>query len=60
MGGRANLGVVGSHLSKLLPDFDSRNYGFQKLSELMEKIPSIRVDREKTNAGMQVIYVARK
>ena len=37
---RANLGTVGAHLQKLLPDFDSRNYGFQKLSDLVERIPT--------------------
>jgi uncharacterized LabA/DUF88 family protein len=59
-GGRANLGTVGTHLIKLLPDFDARNYGFRKLSDLVEKVPTLRVVREKTTGGTQVIYVARK
>ena len=33
--GRANLGRVGGHLAKLAPDFDARNYGFARLSELV-------------------------
>jgi hypothetical protein len=53
--GRAHLGAVGLYLSKLLPDFDSRNYGFQKLSELVEHIPSLSLKREN-----QAIYVSRK
>ena len=34
--GWAHLGVVGSNLTKQAPDFDSRNYGFSKLSDLLE------------------------
>ena len=35
--GWATLGPVGSHLTKNNPSFDSRNYGFSKLGELMRK-----------------------
>lgn len=35
--GWANLGGVGSLLSTWMPDFDARNYGFKKLSELVVK-----------------------
>lgn len=58
--GRAHLGAVGSHLIKLLPDFDSRNYGFSKLSDLVEKIPTLVLSRENAGRGTQVIYVQRK
>jgi uncharacterized LabA/DUF88 family protein len=58
--GRANLGTVGNHLLKLLPDFDPRNYGFRKLSELVERTPSLTLIREKTPGGMQVLYVERR
>ena len=58
--GRANLGAVGNHLLKLLPDFDPRNYGFRKLSDLVEKNPSLRLVREKTASGTQVVYAERK
>jgi uncharacterized LabA/DUF88 family protein len=34
--GWAHLGVVGSILTKKEPDFDSRNYGYSKLSDLLE------------------------
>ena len=59
-GNRAHLGAVGSHLLKLLPDFDARNYGFQKLSDLVEAIPNYRIVREKTAGGNQVAYVERQ
>ncbi|MDB5472870.1 MAG: hypothetical protein JWP99_173 [Devosia sp.] len=32
--GHANLGQVGSHLAKQSPDFDARNFGFARLSDL--------------------------
>jgi hypothetical protein len=58
-GGKAHLGAVGSHLIKLLPDFDARNYGFSKLSDLVEKIPTLSVTRQTVGRGTQV-YVQRK
>ncbi len=40
---RANLGAVGLHLQKLLPEFDSRNYGFMKLSDLLSTIRTVKL-----------------
>ena len=40
---RAHLATVGNHLQKLLPEFDSRNYGFKKLSDLLSKIPTVKL-----------------
>ena len=34
--GWADLGAVGSHIAKQVPEFDPRNYGFARLSELVE------------------------
>jgi hypothetical protein len=34
--GWANLGGVGTHIAKQLPDFDARDYGFTRLSEVVE------------------------
>jgi uncharacterized LabA/DUF88 family protein len=34
-GGWAHLGAVGSIITKKAPDFDSRNYGYSKLSDLL-------------------------
>jgi hypothetical protein len=34
----ASLGGVGSSLTKLMPDFDSRNYGYARLSDLVKAI----------------------
>jgi uncharacterized LabA/DUF88 family protein len=42
----ASLGLVGTHLSKLMPDFDSRNYGYGKLSDLLEAIGLFELSRK--------------
>jgi hypothetical protein len=41
-----SLGGVGSQLLNLAPDFDSRNYGFPKLSGLVASIDSLEVTGE--------------
>ena len=43
--GRANLARVGAHLAKQSPDFDARNYGFPRLSELVEASGTVEVER---------------
>ncbi len=42
----ASLGGVGSNLSKLMPDFDSRNYGYARLSDLVKAINIFEVLRK--------------
>ena len=39
----AALGGVGSHIGKILPAFDARNYGFKKLSELVRSLKYVEV-----------------
>ena len=34
--GWADLGRIGSYIAQQLPEFDSRNYGFARLTDLME------------------------
>ena len=43
--GWAQLGTVGSAMNKLAPDFDSRNYGYGKLSDLVKAIGLFDVER---------------
>ncbi len=38
--GWAHLGAVGSYLTKIRPDFDSRLYGHRKLSDLLKRHPN--------------------
>ena len=59
--GWAFLGDVGSLLQKKQPNFDSRNYGFQKLTPLIKSIPNFQVERRFTSKGhMKLIYVKIK
>src|SRR6185437_3580728 len=43
--GRANLGRVGAHLANQSPDFDPRNYGFPRLSNLVEASGIAEIER---------------
>ncbi len=42
--GWASLAAVGQHLSNLASDFDPRNFGFGKLSELVRKTDAFEID----------------
>lgn len=56
--GRANLARVGAHLAKQAPDFDARNYGFGRLSELAEA--SGILDVERVGDAIKVVLVRLK
>jgi uncharacterized LabA/DUF88 family protein len=43
--GWANLGGVGTHVAKQAPDFDSRNWGYAKLVDLVSTIDMFEVKR---------------
>ncbi|OLP54865.1 hypothetical protein BJF92_13740 [Rhizobium rhizosphaerae] len=43
--GRANLARVGAHLAKQSADFDARNYGYARLSDLAEASGILLVER---------------
>ncbi len=59
--GWAFLGDVGSLLQKKQPNFDSRNYGFQKLTPLINSIPAFEIERREDPRGrMKLIYVKIK
>jgi uncharacterized LabA/DUF88 family protein len=40
-----DLGFVGQHMGKQAPEFDARNYGYAKLSSLIEAIGLYEIDR---------------
>lgn len=42
----ASLSGVGAQLSKLMPEFDSRNYGYVKLSDLLEAMDLFEINRK--------------
>jgi hypothetical protein len=52
--GWAHLGAVGSVLSKRKPDFDARNFGFKKLSDLLQSMDTVELTRETTENGTMV------
>ncbi len=49
--GWAYLGAFGSYLTKLQPDFDSRNFGFRKLSDLVKAKTDLFETEERTIPG---------
>ena len=56
--GWAFLGDVGSLLVKKQPNFDARNYGFQKLTPLIKSIKKFEIEqREGPNPRIKLIYV---
>jgi len=59
--GWAFLGDVGNLLQKKQPNFDSRNYGFQKLTPLIKSIKDFELDRRESSSGkFKLIYVRNK
>ncbi len=59
--GWAFLGDVGSLLQKKQPNFDSRNYGFQKLTPLIKSINNFEVETRDSGKGrFKLIYVRIK
>lgn len=51
--GWAHMGTFGSYLTKLQPDFDSRVYGFKKLSDLVKAKTDLFVTEERLSPGGQ-------
>lgn len=59
--GWAYLGRVGIYLSNKSPEFDSRNYGYNKLAELIKDIELFKIDeRDGEKSPSKSIYVKCK
>jgi hypothetical protein len=60
--GWAQLGTFGSYLTKLQPDFDSRLYGYKKLSDLVKAKTDLFVTEERKGprANQKVLYLRSK
>jgi hypothetical protein len=60
--GWANLGTFGSYLNKLQSDFDSRNYGYKKLSDLVRAKTDLFVTEKRSapNSNQKQLYVRAK
>ncbi|MDN4480652.1 NYN domain-containing protein [Demequina muriae] len=55
----AHLGEVGSNLSRLASDFDSRTWGFSKLKDLMSAHPAYEINPQATGEGRQKTVMVR-
>lgn len=59
--GWAFLGDVGSLIQKKRPNFDSRNYGFEKLTPLIKSIGNFEIEqRENSKSKHKLIFVKNK
>ncbi|MGD1905955.1 MAG: NYN domain-containing protein [Leptolyngbyaceae cyanobacterium] len=60
--GWVHLGTFGSYLTKLQPDFDSRIYGYKKLSLLVKDMADIFVTEEREIEGtkQKALYIRAK
>jgi uncharacterized LabA/DUF88 family protein len=59
--GWAFLGDVGSLLQKKQPNFDSRNYGFVKLTPMISSINKFEIEQRENQKGkFKLIYVRNK
>lgn len=60
--GWAFMGDVGSLLQKKQPNFDSRNYGFQKLTPMISSISRFEIEQRENQKGgkYKLIYVRNK
>ncbi len=60
-GGWAFLGDVGSLLQKKQPNFDSRNYGFEKLTPLIKSMGKFELEqRESPKSKNKLVFVKNK
>ncbi|HMQ53748.1 MAG TPA: NYN domain-containing protein [Anaerolineae bacterium] len=60
--GWVHLGVFGSYLTKIKPDFDPRLYGFKKLSDLVKAMGNdLEIEARKTaGSSAKALYVRRR
>lgn len=59
--GWAHLAVVGSNIAKQSPDFDSRNYGYRKLGELVYAIKLFDIEERQIGAtNSKTLYIRDK
>lgn len=59
--GWAFLGEVGNLILKKQPDFDPRNYGFQKLTPLIKHLGQFEIDERKTGkSNIKHVFIRNK
>jgi len=57
--GWAHLGTVGSNLSRLASDFDTRTWGYAKLTDLLKAHPNYDVLSRSPGDGKHKVSVVR-
>jgi uncharacterized LabA/DUF88 family protein len=57
--GRAPLAAVGHIITNQRPDFDSRNYGYAKLSDLIDATTLFELERRSPGDGKPAVIYAR-
>ncbi len=58
--GWAHLGTMGSYIAKQSPQFDPRNYGYKKLSELVKATGLFEIDERRSPNGPKAVYIRNK
>lgn len=58
--GWARLGAVGSKVAQQAPEFDSRSYGFPKLSGLVAAMPVFEVEERAAGGSSRTLYIRRR
>lgn len=58
--GWASLGLVGTQLLKQQPDFDTRLYGYPKLSRLIAALPGFELGKQENESGTGYSYFVRR
>lgn len=58
--GWANLGPVGNYIAKKTPDFDPRNYGYEKLGQLVKATDLFVINEKKIGSGNKAIQIKDK
>ncbi len=55
------LGLAGNMLQKKMPDFDVRNYGYRKLSQLLKAAKQFKVESRPSSDGeAPLVYIANR
>ena len=58
--GWAFMGDVGSLLLKKQPNFDARNFGFEKLTLLFKSLNNFEIEQRDKTGKFKLIYVKNK
>ena len=58
--GWAFMGDVGSLILKKQPNFDSRNFGFDKLTPFFKSLPQFEIEQKEGGGRFKLIYVRNK